>query len=400
MNNFFNQRLNLHFKEMARYLKYVFNDFFVIALMFFVGALGLVYSNFLKELNGGQWWEKVVIIFVLLVALQICGLATLVKQPDQVFISPREYEFKTYLKASFFYSLILAILFEALVVFILMPFVGVSLHWTVFQIIELFVLIIILKWLILKNDLANCYLDFSKSVFERVIVNLLIPLIILITAIYGNLHVGVVLALLFAIGLEITFKRRATLIDWKYLIASEERRMAVVYRFFSLFQDVPEVSPKIKRRRWATPLLKLIKTNHKHTFTRLYLLTFIRDGEISSLFFRLLIIGFLVIVFVKNDVLSVCIYDLFIYLVGFQLIPFYKVFDDNVFVHIYPISEKLRMHNFRSVVRTMLLIEILVLTIGMLISGVSIQFIVFAVIIGLFEIYCLTGPYLKMKFKN
>ena len=46
MNNFFKHRLGLHFKEMTRYLKYVFNDFFVIALMFFIGALGLVYSNF------------------------------------------------------------------------------------------------------------------------------------------------------------------------------------------------------------------------------------------------------------------------------------------------------------------------------------------------------------------
>lgn len=53
MNNFFKHRLGLHFKEMTRYLKYVFNDFFVIALMFFIGALGLVYSNFLKEVVGG-----------------------------------------------------------------------------------------------------------------------------------------------------------------------------------------------------------------------------------------------------------------------------------------------------------------------------------------------------------
>ena len=96
MNNFFKHRLGLHFKEMTRYLKYVFNDFFVIALMFFIGALGLVYSNFLKEVVGGLWWEKVVIILVLVIALQICGMATLIKQPDKVFIAPKEYEFGSY----------------------------------------------------------------------------------------------------------------------------------------------------------------------------------------------------------------------------------------------------------------------------------------------------------------
>ncbi|MDN4462377.1 ABC transporter permease [Fructilactobacillus sanfranciscensis] len=400
MNNFFKHRLGLHFKEMTRYLKYVFNDFFVIALMFFIGALGLVYSNFLKEVVGGLWWEKVVIILVLVIALQICGMATLIKQPDKVFIAPKEYEFGLYLKSSFYYSLTLAFLFEALVVFILMPFVSISLHWNGIQIIELFCLILILKWLILKNNWANFYLDFPKSIFEKVIVNLIIPAIVLIVTLYVNLSVGIALALFFSILLQLALNRLANLLDWKYLIDNEERRMANIYRFFSLFQDVPEVKPKVKRRRWASPLLKSVKTIHNNTFTKLYLLTFIRDGEISSLYFRLIIIGFLVIVFVKNNVLSLCIYDLFIYLVGFQLIPFYKIFDDNVFVHIYPISEKTRMYNFRIVVRTMLSIEILVLTIGMLISGTSIQFIGFALIVGLFEIYCLTGPYLKSKFEN
>lgn len=400
MNNFFKHRLGLHFKEMTRYLKYVFNDFFVIALMFFIGALGLVYSNFLKEVVGGLWWEKVVIILVLVIALQICGMATLIKQPDKVFIAPKEYEFGSYLKSSFYYSLTLAFLFEALVIFILMPFVSISLHWNGIQIIELFCLILILKWLILKNNWANFYLDFPKSIFEKVIVNLIIPAIVLIVTLYVNLSVGIALALFFSILLQLALNRLANLLDWKYLIDNEERRMANIYRFFSLFQDVPEVKPKVKRRRWASPLLKSVKTIHNNTFTKLYLLTFIRDGEISSLYFRLIIIGFLVIVFVKNNVLSLCIYDLFIYLVGFQLIPFYKIFDDNVFVHIYPISEKTRMYNFRIVVRTMLSIEILVLTIGMLISGTSIQFIVFALIVGLFEIYCLTGPYLKSKFEN
>ncbi|NDR76649.1 ABC transporter permease [Lactobacillus sanfranciscensis] len=400
MNNFFKHRLGLHFKEMTRYLKYVFNDFFVIALMFFIGALGLVYSNFLKEVVGGLWWEKVVIILVLVIALQICGMATLIKQPDKVFIAPKEYEFGSYLKSSFYYSLTLAFLFEALVVFILMPFVSISLHWNGIQIIELFCLILILKWLILKNNWANFYLDFPKSIFEKVIVNLIIPAIVLIVTLYVNLSVGIALALFFSILLQLALNRLANLLDWKYLIDNEEQRMANIYRFFSLFQDVPEVKPKVKRRRWASPLLKSVKTIHNNTFTKLYLLTFIRDGEISSLYFRLIIIGFLVIVFVKNNVLSLCIYDLFIYLVGFQLIPFYKIFDDNVFVHIYPISEKTRMYNFRIVVRTMLSIEILVLTIGMLISGTSIQFIGFALIVGLFEIYCLTGPYLKSKFEN
>ncbi|WP_395318251.1 ABC transporter permease [Fructilactobacillus frigidiflavus] len=400
MGKFFKQRLQLHIKEMARYLKYVFNDFFVIALMFFVGALGLVYANFLKSLVGGQWWEKVVIIVILLVGLQMGGLATLVKKADQVFIAPKEYAFKAYLNSAFNYSFFMACLIQAIISFILVPFITVSLQWSIIQIIALFGLILILKWTILTNHLADLYLNFPKTRLIKTLINVVIPAVCLIVAVYGNLICGITLALLFAIGLKVTSNRLANLIDWKTLISDEERRMAIIYRFFSLFQDVPEVKPKIRRRRWAQPLFKLVKNNQSNTFTNLYLITFIRDGEISALFFRLIIIGFLVIVFVKNAILGVFIYDLFIYLVGFQLIPFYKVFDDNVFVHIYPISEKTRMNSFRLVVRTLLLIEVLVLTLGMIMSGIAISFIGTALIIGLFEIYCLTGPYLKNKFKN
>lgn len=400
MNKFFKQRLQLHMKELSRYLKYVFNDFFVIALMFFIGALGLVYANFLKTLVPGQWWEKVVIILVILVGLQICSLATLVKKPDQVFISPKEYQFKEYLKDAFNYSFLMACIVQVVIMFILMPFITISLHWSIIQIIALFGLVIILKWTLLTNSLADLYLNFPKTKLVRCLINLVAPLIILSAAIYVNLLLGIMLALVFAIGLKVTANHLTKLIDWKYLITTEERRMSIIYRFFSLFKDVPEIEPKSKPRRWANPLFKLVKNNQKNTFTKLYLITFIRDGEISALFFRLIIIGFLVIVFVKNAAMSVFIYDLFIYLVGFQIIPFYKVFDDNVFVHIYPISEKERMNSFRVVVRTMLLLEILVLTIGMLVSGVAISLIGLALIIGLFEIYCLTGPYLKNKIKN
>lgn len=400
MSNFFKNRLQVHFKNLARYLKYVFNDFFVIALMFFVGALGLVYANFLKGLSPNLWWEKVVIILALVVGLQICGLATLVKKPDQIFVAPKEYDLKKYFRAALEYSFLMATFFQAVFIFILMPFIMISLNWSISKIIILFVLIIILKWMILTNHLGDLYLNFPKNNWQKGTINLIVPMICLIIAVYFNLFVGLIMAIIFAICLQMLFNRLTKLIDWKYVVNSEERRMSVIYRFLSLFKDVPEIKPKSKRRGWLRPLFKLIKKNQANTFTNLYLITLIRDGEISSLFFRLTVIGFLVIIFVKNAIMSVFIYDLFIYLVGFQLIPAYKVFDDNVFVHIYPISNQQRIDNFRSVVKTLLFIESLVLMIGMFFSKISLSFIGLALIIGLFEIYYLTGPYLKNKFKN
>lgn len=42
------KRVRLHQKKMMRYMKYVFNDHFVLVCLFLIGALGYAYSNFLK----------------------------------------------------------------------------------------------------------------------------------------------------------------------------------------------------------------------------------------------------------------------------------------------------------------------------------------------------------------
>ncbi|WP_279403917.1 ABC transporter permease [Secundilactobacillus kimchicus] len=50
MTGLFNTRLKRHLKEMFKYLRLVFNDHFVFALLIMLGGLGLAYSNALKTL--------------------------------------------------------------------------------------------------------------------------------------------------------------------------------------------------------------------------------------------------------------------------------------------------------------------------------------------------------------
>lgn len=87
MNQLFKRRLVDHLKEMMKYLRLVFNDYFVLALLFVIGGLGYYYSNALKQLHAGLWWAPVVIIGILLVSLQLGRFATLVQAPDYVFFT-------------------------------------------------------------------------------------------------------------------------------------------------------------------------------------------------------------------------------------------------------------------------------------------------------------------------
>ncbi|WP_180383622.1 ABC transporter permease, partial [Lentilactobacillus parabuchneri] len=79
MRQLFKQRLVIHLKEMMKYLRLVFNDYFVLALLFMIGGLGYYYSNVLKTLHTGLWWAPIVAIAILLVSVQLGRFATLVE---------------------------------------------------------------------------------------------------------------------------------------------------------------------------------------------------------------------------------------------------------------------------------------------------------------------------------
>lgn len=74
----------------------------------------------------------------------------------------------------------------------------------------------------------------------------------------------------------------------------------------------------------------------------------------GGLYFRLTVIGTLFLVFIKGEMLPIALCLIFLYLIGFQMIPFYFHFDDNAFVHIYPVTNDHQMKNFQRVLLIML----------------------------------------------
>lgn len=85
MKTLFKKRLGAHLTELTKYLRLVFNDYFVLALVFMIGGLGYYYSNALKQLTTGLWWAPLLIIIVLLISVQTGRMATLIEDPDYCF---------------------------------------------------------------------------------------------------------------------------------------------------------------------------------------------------------------------------------------------------------------------------------------------------------------------------
>ena len=364
MNNLWKKRLNLYLKRMIKYYRYVFNDHFVIALLFLLGGISYTYSNFIKSLNVdlSYPWAKPVVIIVLLVMLQFGKVGTLIDEPDKVFLLPQEKGMREYLMKTQKRAWVSNSVIQIVVWIILLPFIYYGVHLNLVERI-----ILLLSQVALKVAQVNLF--FIRA-FEAkyqagkysLIFNYVVPLIVYMLGLYASIY----FALGITVGLILYLKSlpKNKIIQWNYLIDVEKLRLMRKYSFFNLFTDVPQVKKKAKRRKYLDWLIPKFKNVYGYLFIR----AIIRNGEYSGLYIRLTVIEFIVLLFIPKFWLSLVIGMLFIYLIGFQMLPLYKYFDDNVFVHLYPLETNSKGKEFKSILLALLIINALISAIAVYIA--------------------------------
>ena len=364
MNNLWKKRLNLYLKRMIKYYRYVFNDHFVIALLFLLGGISYTYSNFIKSLNVdlSYPWAKPVVIIVLLVMLQFGKVGTLIDEPDKVFLLPQEKGMREYLMKAQKRAWVSNSVIQIVVWIVLLPFIYYGVHLNLVESI-----ILLLSQVALKVAQVNLF--FIRA-FEAkyqagkysLILNYVVPLIVYMLGLYASIY----FALGITVGLILYLKSlpKNKIIQWNYLIDVEKLRLMRKYSFFNLFTDVPQVKKKAKRRKYLDWLIPKFKNVYGYLFIR----AIIRNGEYSGLYIRLTVIEFIVLLFIPKFWLSLVIGMLFIYLIGFQMLPLYKYFDDNVFVHLYPLEINSKGKEFKSILLALLIINAFLATIAVYIA--------------------------------
>lgn len=364
MNNLWKKRLNLYLKRMIKYYRYVFNDHFVIALLFLLGGISYTYSNFIKSLNVdlSYPWTKPVVIIVLLVMLQFGKVGTLIDEPDKVFLLPQEKGMREYLMKAQKRAWVSNSVIQIVVWIVLLPFIYYGVHLNLVESI-----ILLLSQVALKVAQVNLF--FIRA-FEAkyqageysLIFNYVVPLIVYMLGLYASIY----FALGITVGLILYLKSlpKNKIIQWNYLIDVEKLRLMRKYSFFNLFTDVPQVKKKAKRRKYLDWLIPKFKNVYGYLFIR----AIIRNGEYSGLYIRLTVIEFIVLLFIPKFWLSLVIGMLFIYLIGFQMLPLYKYFDDNVFVHLYPLETNSKGKEFKSILLALLIINAFISAIAVYIA--------------------------------
>ncbi|MDT3394971.1 MAG: ABC transporter permease [Bacillota bacterium] len=394
MRALWQKRVQKHIQEQVKYLRLVFNDHFVIAIIFLLGALGYTYANAVKGLDPQAWWLKPVLSLVLLVAVSFGRLATLLKEADSVFLLPKESGLVTYLKSARLYSSWLPLIAMAFVTLLVAPLLLITKTVPAWYIAVVLITLVIIKDRRFSIQLRQWYQADETQATK--VLSLILDLAIIASQLYQWLNlVGVLVALGLAYyqRQQLARVQKTQLFDWLAAVGAEDSRMGRIYRLYNLFTDVPGLSSQVKRRRYLDGLLKPITAKPANTYLYLYARGFLRGTEFSGLYIRLVVLGGIILCFSHIWWLSLALGLLLIYLVGFQLLPFYNQYDQIIFTHLYPVSTTKRIQAFSQLMRTLLLLQallfsvILLVTLGMTIQvGLSVLAL-FVLVIGFVQFY-------------
>lgn len=402
MTDFYSTRLSRHLKKMMKYLRYVFNDHFILVCIFLLGGLGFYYSETLKTLPENFIWGRMIVAGIWLMTLLLGKIATLTEEADKVFILPKEPEMKSYLLRAVRYSFWLPLVVLLLVSGMTMPLVVISTGWAFST---FFFYLAMLAFLKISHLLLQKYELYQISTSQRRLwfsLWLLTSLLVIMSGLYGAPYIGTTLGLIQLIFFNLFLKKKEAEVslDWEGMIQKEKNRIHRIYQFIHLFTDVPEITSSVKRRKIFDSLLNKIKKTTGNTYLYLYGRSFVRGSEFSGLFIRLVLVGGIILLFLKEFWISLGVSLLFIYLIGFQLIPIYARFDYMIMTHLYPIPMKQKKQAVSQLITGLLLVAAALFSIFVIIALPTFSEIVIIMSALVVEVVLFSKVYVPHRLKK
>lgn len=394
MNNIAKKRLNQNFKQSMKYLTLVFNDFFILALIFLFGALMFWYAQAMKTMPSNLWFYKPLVGIILFLPLLTGHLVTLVQEADMQFLFTQDKNMGEYLKSMFRYSLILPWILEILLAGIVFPFANLKAGIEAGNYLLYVMSLLILKSCQLLIEENNLY--FRQKITSGT------SLILLVLSICGAYFwwISLLVAIIGEVYLFSTIKKDTNKIfDWRYAIESEKLRKDRVYSIFSMFTDVKEKQVTIKRRKYLDFLLpKSLAKENPNKF--LYQRSLLRNPEYLNLIVRMTIFAVLISWLVQDWKWALGLSILVVFLTVYQLLPMATEFDSNIMYRVYPISTQNRGRALVQVLNKALVLQWLIISVfWLVVLGINLN--VFEAIAVLFVfVWILNIGYLPYKVKN
>lgn len=396
----FKNRFSSHLKLLNRYLRYIFNGHFMIALMFMIITVAVYYQRWLQTIP--DHFPYVILIGAIFSFVVLYNpLQTFLKEPDQAFLIVKEKEMGEYFIWTLIYNYVVQLYAVAIALAVVAPLYFQFHPDRDVLLNALIVLVlltvkawhIVLDWHFKQRD--DQFFRRTEKLIRSLLTFLLFYCLITLNyfVVYGFIYI-VYLNLLYF------YAKRTTHLNWLRLIESDVERLALFYRFVSLFAQVPHVKSRTSKRRALTHLVNsMTPFAGGKTYTYLYRLTFLRSGEYFSLFLRLTVLAILVIIFVPNVWLKLVLALLFMYMTNFQMQSLYYHHRLNVWLNLYPLSIRDKESAYMRLAKEVSFVQTLILSIAFLSIG-NIVFTLMMLVAGSIFNYSFHEFYIKRKIQQ
>ncbi|MGT2800247.1 ABC transporter permease [Streptococcus marmotae] len=345
MKELFQER-RLEFNQRClKYLRYVLNDHFVLVLMVLLGFLALQYRELLEHFPANPWGVSILPVLVTVLLFFAGRIATYIEPADRQFLLPKEVALHQQIKTARLRAMIL---------------------WGSIQVVG-------------QGLLLPLYLKFGWSIGLFVLY-----LSFLSVGKYGWLVY------------QTRFVSQQGNLDWDQAIQHEIKRKQGILQFYSLFTHVKGISSDVKRRKYLDVVLNLVKKRQDSTWDYLFVRGFLRSGDFFWLSLRLLALSLASLSLIQESWLAVALTVLFDYLLLFQLLPLYHVYNYQYLSRLYPLPKQEKWLSFKRVIQRILY---MISTVQLVVGAVVLSDKVYLFLIvgaGIFLLHF----YLEMKSKK
>lgn len=314
MNDIFKKRRSIYYTQNLKYLRYVFNDHFVLFILLAIGVLAVQYARFLQQDQLNTTEKIVVLIVVSTVSLLIGKLATFIEEADAVFLLAKEEEIKKELQLAIRRSLILPVVVSVTLVVISIP----ALQFPIY---------IDLIWLMLLIVIKGILFTFKVNRFSP----------------KGNL-------------------------EWSALTKYEDNRQARLLKIYAMFTNVKGLTTGAKRRKYLDFLLP---RHASGVYSYLYSRTYLRTGDYFGLTLRLLLIALIGIIFIPSFVTILIFITVINYLLLFQFLALREAYIYQPLLKVYPTVSSLAYRALKRLVLNIIGAVVFIETCALLIVNID-----------------------------
>lgn len=386
--------------ETRKYLRYMLNDHLLFVLLILLGGSAYSYKNWVDTLSA-DFPYLFIIPFILAFVLTNSPIRTFLKEADIAFLLQIEQKLSRYFKYSIYYSLFIQTFWIIITLVVLYPIYQKFTQYSFIAGLFIFVLLLIMKlWnLFMKWNVQ--YFHDAKVQISDFIVRFVLNFIFLyfLFAKANIIFLCIVAFMMFFLYWYFKRASQSKTLKWEYLIEQEAKRMLLFYRIANLFTDVPKLKNRVKRRKWLDWALNFIHYSKQHTYSYLYLRTFLRTSDYFGLYIRLTLIGGLGLYFLPFYYGKLFITILFIYLTGFQLMTLWKQHDVKLWVSLYPVSKEQRLKSFIKLLTGLLMIQACLLSVFFILNG-QMMLTFLSILCGGSFSWIMANLYIKNKVKK